>query len=74
MIEITEEILKVQLNVFLSCIEKEVLDILCLSQDVFVKKVTEVHEQINEQSMTDDYEFMTEEDMKEAKFSETLSV
>ena len=43
-------------------------------QDVFVKKVTEVHEQINEQSMTDDYEFMTEEDMKEATFSETLSV
>ena len=61
------------------------MNILCLSQgrehgmslhpqDVFVKKVTEVHERINEQSMEDDYVFMTEEDMIKNNFPETLSV
>ena len=35
-------------------------------------KVTEIREEENEKSLLDDYEFMTEEDMKAANFSECL--
>jgi len=41
-------------------------------EDRFIKKVTHVHEQITEQSLLDGYEFMTEEDMVAAGFSESL--
>lgn len=37
-----------------------------------MKKVTQVHEQINEKILDDDYEFMTEKDMIDAGFTETL--
>ena len=41
-------------------------------QEKFVMKVTEIREEENEKSLLDDYEFMTEEDMKAANFSECL--
>ena len=34
--------------------------------------MTQVHQEINEQSLTDDYEFMTEQDMIDEGFSEIL--
>ncbi len=43
-----------------------------LPQEKFIKKVTEIREEENEKSVLDDYEFMTEEDMKSANFSECL--
>ena len=52
--------------------------VLCLklsipSQELFIRRVKQIYQNINEQSLETDYEFMSEADMNAAGFSERLT-
>ena len=43
-----------------------------LSKDAFVRKCKRIYQEINEQTLEDHYEFMSEADMVKAGFDENL--